>query len=360
MAYGIIGYAQPGALSQPSGSIFGDCKSYQLIDESLGVFFNDDFDNFQFIASPQIGGVPAVAFGHAVASTAQLADGNFDSALKVTVGANAADGFAIFTRPLGASLNSGQKLWVEANVAFNNATGSLQGGFVGFVCGPVNQQTSSTAVTVQAGGVPANTGTSATDAKAGILSVPSNTLTSNTVSTTSLFGILITPRGAGDQLILDAVYLNQPAYSATPTALPALTSTNTSTGAVVWVAQDLLNQTGAITANLPQGTTQLGQLSTSGSALKAYTAPSTTLTTENANALINFGFIKLGVRFDGSGKGGYGTVYFYVNGVQIASAQVNNTWDTISDYAAIVNYTGFASGIFFLDFFRAAGQAYIP
>lgn len=340
--------------------MFGDCKSYQLIDEALGVFFNADFDNFQFIASPQIPQIPAAAFGHAIASTAQLADGNFDSAIKVTVGANANDGFAVFTRPLGASLNSGQKLWLEANIAFNNSTGSAQGGFVGFVAGPVNQQTSPTAITVQAGALPANVGGSATDAKAGVLVTPSNTLASNNVSTGSLFGVLITPRGSSSQLVLDAIYLNQPTYSATPTALPALTSTNTSTGAVVWIAQDLFNQTGAISANLPQGTTQIGQVKAAGGAIGAYTGNSTTLSVEQSNQTLGFNFLKVGIRFDGSGKGGYGTVYFYLNGIQVASAQVNNTWDTISDYAAIVNYTGFASGIFFLDFFRAAGQAYIP
>lgn len=331
-----------------------------MIDESLGVFFNADFDNFQFLASPQFPQVPAAAYGAAVASTAQLADGNFDSAIKVTVGAGANDGFAVFTRPLGASLNSGQKLWLEANIAFNNSSAVLQGGFIGFVCGPVNQQTSSTAVTVQAGGVPANVGSAVVDAKAGILNTSSNTLASNLVSTTSLFGVLITPRGTSDQLILDAIYLNQPTYSATPTALPALTSTNTSTGAVVWIAQDLFNQTGAISANLPAGTTQIGQVKAAGGAIGAYTGNSTTLSIQQSNQTVNFNFLKVGIRFDGSGKGGYGTVYFYLNGIQVASAQVNNTWDTISDYAAIVNYTGFSGGIFLLDFFRAAGQAYIP
>ena len=355
MGYGILGYGQPGPLNLPSGNVWGDCQSWELMDEGTGLFtYQEFFDNVSPASSgtpTTLTGISGAAFGHAITSVLQLNDGDFDSAIKVTVGSNAADGFALFTRPL-APLNSGKRLWFETNIAIGSVT-ATQGGFVGFVAGPSNQQTSSTAVTVQAGGLPSNAGLATVDAKAGILAVPSTTRTSNTISTTSLFGFLFTPTGSGGQAKFDIIYMNQPTFSATPTALPAATSTAKTVGTPVYIQLDAFNATGAINANLPQGTTSLGVIPGD---IKAYTAPNTTLTTQQANSLFNFGFVKLGVRFDGSGKGGYGTLYFYVNGLQVASVVVDTTFDVVSDYAPIVSFTGAASGIAYMDWFRAAGK----
>lgn len=354
MAYGIIGYSQASGLSQPSGSIWGDCQSQELLDEANGFFSYQEFFDFPFTASTQIPGIASAAFGHAITSAASLSDGNFDHAEKITVGANALDGFAIFDRPLGP-LQVGKKLWFETSVAFGAVSGAVQGGFFGFVAGQSNQNVSGT-ITAQAGGLPANVGSAATDAKAGVLAVASATRASNTISTTSLFGFLVTPTGpqATDGLKVDVVYMNQPTFSATPTALPATTSTAKTVGTPVYIQLDALNSA-QIAANLPQGQSSQGLIPGD---IKAYAqGTGSTPAAFAAAAAYNFGFLKFGIRFDGSSQGGGpGFLYFYVNGVQVARAQVDSTFDTQSDYAPIVSFTGAASGVFYVDFFRAASK----
>lgn len=352
MAYGVIGYSQQSSLSQPSGSVWGDCQAYELIDEGTGLFTYHEF--FDFPYSGAIPDIASAAYAAAITSVVQLSDGNFDSAIKVIVGAAAGDGVALFTRPLANPI-SGHKLWMESNIALGSVT-ATQGGFVGFVAGPSNQQTSATTVAIQAGGLPGNVGGSSTDAKAGVLAVASTTRTSNTISTTSLFGFLITPTGVAGQAKVDIVYMNQPTFSATPTALPATTSTSKAVGTPVYIQLDAMNAA-SITQNLPSGTTSVGVIPGD---IKAYTAPSTTLATEVANSNINFGFVKFGIRFDGSsntvGGNGSGYLYFYINGVQAARVAVDGTFDTASDYAPIVSFTGAASGVLYVDWFRAAGK----
>lgn len=360
MAYGVIGFSSYTAnLNAPSGSIWGDCQSQELLDEGTGLFTYQEFYDFPFTASTQIPAIASAAFGHAITSAAQLADGDFDSAEKITVGSTALDGFAIFTRPL-APLNAGKKLWLETNVALGSVT-ATQGGFIGFVAGPSNPA-SGTTTTVQAGGLPANVGSAATDAKAGVLSVASTTRASNTISTTSLFGFVFTPTGTAGQSKVDIIYLNQPTYSATPTALPATTSTVKTLGTPVYIQLDAMNAS-AISTNLNPsnqtggGVTSLGVIPGD---IKAYTAPNTTTATQVANAAFNFGFVKFGVRFDGSssttGGSGPGYLYFYINGVQVARVAVDTTFDLVSDYAPIVSFIGAASGVFYVDWFRAAGK----
>lgn len=351
MAYGIIGFSQAGDLNQPSPSIWGDCQAQELLDECRGFFSYQEFLDFPFTASTQIPGIASAAFGHAITSAAQLNDGNFDSCEKLIVGANALDGVAVFTRPL-APLSNTKKLWFEANIAFGAVSGVVQGGFIGFVAGASNQNVGGT-ITAQAGGLPANVGSAATDAKAGVLAVASATRASNTISTTSLFGFLITPTGpqAAQGLKVDVVYLNQPTFSATPTALPAITSTITAVGTPVYTKLDAMNAN-SIAFNLPNGVTSQGVIPGDITAYAQGTG--STPAAFAAAAAKNFGFVKFGIRFDGSGIGGVGFLHYYINGVEVARAQVDSTYDLQSDYAPIVSFTGAASGVFYVDFFRAA------
>lgn len=362
MAYGIIGYSSNGGLGMPSGSVWGDCSSQELLDEGLGLFSYKEFFDDGFTIALGVP-LPSAAFTAAVATVAQLNDGNFDSTLKFTVGAGALDGFAIFEQPLGPIL-AGKKLWFETNVAFGAVANAVQGAFIGFVAGPSNQNVSGT-ITAQAGGLPTNVGVGTANAKAGVLAVASATRASNTISTTSLFGFLVTPTGAQatDGLKVDVIYMNQPTFSATPTALPATTSTSKAVGTPVYIQLDAMNAA-SITANLNPGTATGGGVSSVGvipGDIKAYTqGTGGTLATFQAAAAYNFGFVKFGIRFDGSsntvGGAGQGYLYFYINGVQVARTIVDTTFDTGSDYAPIVSFTGAASGVFYVDWFRAASK----
>lgn len=356
MAYGILGFSAPGGLSQPSPSIWGDCSSYEILDEGKGYFsYQEFFDTQSYVTATgsviTATGLPQASFGHVLTGAVQLRDGNFNHAMKFTIGANAADGLALYDQPQ-AYLQSGKKFWFETSVAFGAVSGALQGGFFGFVAGPSNQNVAGT-ITAQAGGTPAALTQGAVDAKAGVLAVPSATRASNTISTTSLFGFLVTPTGAQatDGLKVDIIRMSQPTFSATPTALPAVTSTSTAVGTPVYIALDVLNAA-SITANLPAGQTTEGLIPGD---IKAYAqGTGSTVAAFNAAAAYNFGFLKFGIRWDGSSIGGIGLLHFYVNGVEVARAQVDTTFDVQSPYAPIVNFTGAASGVFYVDFFRAA------
>jgi hypothetical protein len=71
-----------------------------------------------------------------------------------------------------------------------------------------------------------------------------------------------------------------------------------------------------------------------------------------SNLVINT-FVKFGLRFDGNK-----TLYFYVNGVQVAKQEVDTTFDQSSYYVAAFNMkTGAATAVTnYVDFIRAAAQ----
>lgn len=369
MAYGIIGFSGPSGLSQPSGSVWGDCSSQELLDEGTGLFSYQEFFDLPFGAGTAVGsaggltiipGIASAAFTAAITSSVPLNDGNFDSGQVITVGAGAGDGFAIFDRPLGPIL-AGHKLWMETNVAFGAVASVLQGAFIGFIAGPSNQNVSGT-ITQEAGGLPPNVGTAVANAKAGVLATAAAARVSNLISTTSLFGFLVTPTGAQatDGLKVDILYMNQPVFSATQTALPATTSTLKTVGTPIYIQLDALNAP-SIQANLGTNANGPANVGLIPGDIKAYTTGTGgTLAAYQAAQAYNFGFLKFGIRFDGSsntvGGAGQGYLYFYVNGVQIARVIVDTTFDTGSDYAPIVSFTGAASGVFYVDWFRAASK----
>lgn len=75
--------------------------------------------------------------------------------------------------------------------------------------------------------------------------------------------------------------------------------------------------------------------------------------TSRSNLVANT-FVKLGLRFDGNK-----TLYFLVNGIKVASQEVDGTFDQATDLALVFNQkTGAATQIInYLDFFRGAAQA---
>lgn len=117
MAYGIIGYNQPGltfstapigtSQSMVSGSIWGDCQSAQLVDEGNGFFFNNDFKTAQTLP-----GQPNSGTFVAVAST--------DSALSMS---GTSTGAAMWTSTMAPLAPNGTtKLWFEANISPQSST----------------------------------------------------------------------------------------------------------------------------------------------------------------------------------------------------------------------------------------------
>ena len=127
MSYGIIGYSQPGSLSSttqvgllqslPSGSIWGDCSSAELLDEATGYFTYKTFkDDATLPGLPNYNGT----------YSAGSAD---DSSLNIAVTSTGAAG--IFVRPMAPiAPNGSSKLWMEANIAPQQTTN--QSMFVGF------------------------------------------------------------------------------------------------------------------------------------------------------------------------------------------------------------------------------------
>lgn len=342
MSYGIIGYSANGGANQPSPSIWGDCASQELLDEGTGFFTYQEW-----VDAPVLPGLPNATAG--AANVSVLYNTAYNSVLQITTGTTAGNAAMLFTRPLAPiAVGSGIKYWAEIEFALDSVT-RTQGFFFGLIGGPVL-----VAGVNKLGGLPVTAATN--DLKAGVVNTASTTRTSNTITTNSLIGIVGTPTGSAGQVKFDALYLNQPTYSATPTALPATTSTIKTVGTPVYIQTDLLNSP-SIAANInAPGNTNLstnGLVSTTtlngipGDLTAFQPTPNTTLN-------LNNGFVKLGIRYDGQQY-----LYFYVNGVQAARVQVDSTFDQVSNYGtavSITNTAGTSSSVIELEFFRAAAK----
>lgn len=126
MAYGIIGYGQPGSVistaqvgtSQmlPSGTIWGDCQNAELIDEGNGFFVSRDFKDVATLP-----GLPSQNGTFTYVSST-------DSAMNIAFTSTGVA--AVFTKPLApVSANGNTKLWGEVSL---NGSSTNQGIFVGF------------------------------------------------------------------------------------------------------------------------------------------------------------------------------------------------------------------------------------
>ncbi len=297
MAYGIIGYSQVNSLNQPSGSIWGDCSSYELKDEGTGYFsYRDWFDENQ-ANLPNLPNAtyhtPTYTFDASYAASGTSTP--ILPALLLTTGSTAAqDPAAIYTKPVVAiAPGSGQKVWFEVALAKESIT-NVEGVFVGLV---------------NAAGQTAQSSTSNGLIQAVSATKNSNILTG--VTLTSLIGFW----SHGDALTnFDAVTVNK--LSGTGGVTPTTIATNAATSLVLAsvLTANANNPNpgnlGYVPATPPGVLSQVGT-TTAGS------TPST---------------VKLGLRYDGQQY-----LYFYVNGAQVAKIVVTSAnIDTTSLYGAVV------------------------
>lgn len=312
MAYGIIGFGETGAISQPSATIWGDCSSQELLDEGLGYFTYETF-------------VDAVTLPDLPSSAANSGtftyDANFDHALLITTGSTSGNGAIVYNKAEAAiTPNSGVKLWFEALISKASIT-NVEGVFVGLV-----NKVGQTNALVQAA--------SATAA--------SNLLTS--VSGTSLVGFW----SHGDQLTnFDAVWVN--AVSGTGGLQPT-TGTGTAAQKVNTVVAQVLT--------LPTATAYPNSLNPLGFASTPLnlTPPAGVLTANSSGAgVATPSWVKLGLRYDGLQY-----LYFYVNGSQVAKMIITSSFDIASTYGGAVAVTTGAAAAYTLDvgFFRSASKLF--
>lgn len=117
MAYGIIGFTQPGNTfstapvgllqSLPSPSIWGDCQNEELNEEATGFYFNTNFKT-----AATLPGMPNSGTFVGVAST--------DSAVSMS---GTSTGAAMWTSTMGPlAPNGNSKLWFETNICPQSST----------------------------------------------------------------------------------------------------------------------------------------------------------------------------------------------------------------------------------------------
>lgn len=132
MPFGVIGFGQPGLITQPSGNIWGDCPLGELVDESLGFYVDRPF------ASESASGLPALP-NFTAAGSGFGYDPVLDTVMvSSTVSTGAAANIGFFTRPIGKlALGNGLPIWAETCIEFGS-TGtatSTQGFFFGLATG---------------------------------------------------------------------------------------------------------------------------------------------------------------------------------------------------------------------------------
>lgn len=301
-AFGQIGYSQTNFLIQPSGAIWGDCPTLDLLEGDEG------FASFQDFKA----GLPlTTAPNWAIDSGSFIYNTNYDSVISMTSGASDQDDIAVATRPLGPiTPGGGGKLWFEAVVSSAVIT-LARGVFVGVVNKPAL-------------------------ASKFLISAASATKNSNTIGTSaggqSGYGFWL----HGDTLTnFDAVWFNNLQAATGATDLEATTATasglvlanvltapanNPNPGNLAFVPQ---TPPGVLIATVT-GTTAQGFLNTQNPAAN----PQIGLPNSAVGAT---GFVKLGLRYDGQQY-----LYFYVNGNQVAKMVISSAQDVTSAFGGVV------------------------
>ncbi len=324
MAYGVIKVSQTSALAQPSDAIWADCQAQELLDESTGYFDYKDFKT----RLPQTADGGTVTW--AIDSGSFAWNTNFDSVISVTTGSTTQDDAGIATRPLGPIVpNSGQKLWFEAAVSVASIS-AVQGLFVGV----------------------ANLASLGTKK---LISAASATKNSNTVGTSSgkqsFYGFWL----HGDAPTnFDAVWANGITTALTPTTIAAPGTSAAGGGLVVSSVLTLPTQTAYPNPSNPLGfnnsqfnvtppagalvATTSGNVTVNGASLTPQQQYALGVTPSSATGAS--GFVKLGIRYDGTAN----YLYYYVNGVQVAKIIVNSNMDLVSDFGGIVDFMAIGTG----------------
>jgi len=334
MSYGIIGYSQQNNLDQPSGAIWGDCSSLELLDEGSGYFDYKDFKT----RLPQTTDGASVAW--AIDSGSFAWNTHYDSVITLTTGATASDDAGIATRPVGPiAPGGGQKIWFEALVSVAQIT-NAQSMFVGVAnlvsLGSKNLMAVSSATknTNTIGGASGSSfygfwmhGDTPTNFDAVWANAVTTPLTPTTIGQYSTH----TTSSSGSGLVLANVLtptITQYPNSLNPLGYVGPTPVSVPPGALIATATANATPTGYATAQTPQQLLHIGLPPSVGTTLGAT------------------GFVKLGIRYDGQQY-----LYFYVNGVQTAKMVITSGNDTVSNFAGIVqvqtgtaNATGFNIG----------------
>lgn len=298
MGYGIVGYSQANALNQPSGAIWGDCSSYELLDEGSGYFIFQDFKG-----SLTLPDLPSVATN----SGSFAYNASFDSVISLTTGTTAGNDTLAFTKPMGPiTAGSGQKIWFEAAVSVASIA-VAHGVFVGLANN----------LALSAGH---------------LISAASATKNSNTIGSTTGQSFV------GFWLHGDAVTNFDAVWGAGTTAALTPTTVNTVLASVLTANANNPNPANPnYTPPLPPG------------ALIATTGTQASLVAGTA------GFVKLGLRYDGQQY-----LYFYVNGTQVAKLAVAAPFDQTSDYGGVVEIVAgtAAAAVLNVQFVRTAAKLF--
>jgi hypothetical protein len=330
MAYGIIGYGSAGATNAlPSGNIWGDCSSQELIDEGTGFFVDADFTT-AVIATDASGLSTAVGTGGSLISMPSAADNTAaflinittalvppaPQALAIVQDTTTAHAAAIWTYPMGGggvagSLIAGKKFWCEISLT------------------PVTQSAGS-AVSSDAwffGLVGLGNSTQYGMVK-NFAKVSSATQGSNSLQSVSCIGFWKHGDSTVASTKVDLVFLNLTTVSATAT-----TYTNMTTGVV---ASGAVGSSGFIQKDV----TNAASFVANGGVAFNMTAKT---------------FTKFGLRYDGQQY-----LYGYVNGVQVSKTQVAGTLDALTDFGVIFSNSIAGSGPvaceYDIAFFRAAAK----
>lgn len=294
-AFGQIGYSQASNPSQPSGAIWGDCPSADLMSGDQGFL---DFKDFT-TRLPQTADGASVTWATNSGSFA-WDTGGADHLMNFTTGTTAGNDTAVATRPLGPiTPGSGQKIWFEAYIAMASVS-VAHGVFVGLA--------------------------NRASLGAGLLiSAASGTKNSNLIGTSSGAQSFVGFWMHGDTVTnFDAVYANNISTALSPTTIAAPGTSATGGGLIL--ANVLTANANNPNPGNPNFTPPLppGALAAAGATNTQAQYVSGQVSAANA-------FVKLGIRYDGQQY-----LYFYVNGTQVAKALVDSTFDTTNDYAGVV------------------------
>ncbi|MEM8737271.1 MAG: hypothetical protein AAGG38_02170 [Planctomycetota bacterium] len=102
-------YGEPGRVTQPSPSVWGDCPQELLAQFGAGLFVHKDFDGSDATLPGLANDGDAPTFGYSSVG---------DTVLDIVTGSVDNNAAAIFTRPLDlVQKNSGVKVWAEASIA---------------------------------------------------------------------------------------------------------------------------------------------------------------------------------------------------------------------------------------------------
>ncbi len=314
-AFGQIGYSQTNKLYQPSGAVWGDCPSLDLLAGDQGYANFQDFKMALPLTTAPNWNIDSGTFTY---------NTHYDSVVSITTGATTLDDAGIATRPLGPIVpGSGRKIWFETLISVASIS-AVNGVFVGLV------------------------NAAALGSKL-LIKQTSATKNSNQIGTTSGgqsgYGFWL---HADTPTNLDAVWFNNLQTATGTTDLEATTATASGLVLANVLTAPANNPNPANLAFVPQ--TPPGVLvATATAAATGYTTvqqqylaadpssvPQTLLPNSATGAT---GFVKFGLRYDG-----FQYLYFYVNGNQVAKMLISSAQDINSDFAGVVDFQALGTG----------------